>query len=206
MAVQNLKKLLPAIALLALTSCTGSTQVQERNQSQATATSPATAATATNTSATTPAAGATKQLTPAENNAIVEKVYNTAWNEGNLAILDEYITPDGLDHSPLSTEKGTAGFKKIISTFRDAMPDLKLTIEDEIFAGDKVVHRWKVQGKHTGKPLFGVPASGKDLTLTGISILRMENGKIAERWAQLDQFGLSQQLGLIPPPKAPAKQ
>lgn len=148
-----------------------------------------------------------KVLTPAENNALVVKVYNGAWNQGKLELLDQYITPDGLDHSPLSTEKGTAGFKKIISSFRNAMPGLKLTIEDEIYNKDRVVHRWKVQGKHTAAPLFGVPASGKEITLTGVSILRLENGKIAERWSSLDQFGLLTQLGVIPPPpKAPAAE
>jgi steroid delta-isomerase-like uncharacterized protein len=192
----NSKSFLPAIALMTLMSCTGQTAVQERTSATDTATQATT--TATDTKA------AQKAATPEQNNALVVQVYNGAWNEGKLELLDQYIAADGLDHSPLSTEKGTAGFKKIISTFRQAMPGLKLTIEDEIYNKDRVVHRWKVQGKHTGAPLFGVPASGKDITLTGISILRMENGKIVERWTNLDQFGLLAQLGVIPPPKAPA--
>jgi steroid delta-isomerase-like uncharacterized protein len=139
-------------------------------------------------------------FTPEKNNAQVVKVYNGAWNQGKLELLDEYILPEGLDHSPLSTEKGTTGFKKIVGSFRAAMPELTMTIEDEIYNKDKVVHRWKVQGKHTGAPLFGVPASGKEITLKGISILRLENGKIAERWSSLDQLGLLTQLGVVPPP------
>ncbi|MDX2244216.1 MAG: ester cyclase [Leptolyngbyaceae cyanobacterium bins.302] len=189
------KKLFPAIALMTLMSCAGQSAVQEKT----TATQTTDAATQTSTADTQVA----QAFTPSKNNDLVVMVYNGAWNEGKLDLLDQYIAPDGLDHSPLSTEKGTAGFKKIISTFRSAMPGLKLTIEDEIFDKDKVVHRWTVQGKHTGAPLFGVPASGKEITLKGISILRMENGKIAERWTNLDQFGLLSQLGVIPPPKAP---
>lgn len=190
------KKYWPTLALLALISCAA--QVQEKESVNAT--KPAeTSAPAKQQN------GTAKQLTPEENNQIVVRVYQTAWNKGELGILDEAILPDGLDHSPLSTEKGTAGFKKIISTFRQAMPDLKMTIEDQVYGADKVVHRWKVQGKHTGAPLFGVPPSNKEITLTGISILRMENGKIAERWAQLDQFGLLQQLGVIPPQGKPPK-
>jgi predicted ester cyclase len=88
--------------------------------------------------------------------------------------------------------------------FRGAMPDLKMSIEDEVYSGDRVVHSWKIQGKHTGTPLFGVPTTGKDLTLTGITIVRLENGKIVERWTQLDQLGLLQQLGVIPPANKPS--
>ncbi|MEO1619448.1 MAG: ester cyclase, partial [Cyanobacteria bacterium J06632_3] len=65
-------------------------------------------------------------------------------------------------------------------------------------------HSWKIQGEHTGTPLFGVEADGKEITLTGITIVRIEDGKIAERWTQLDQLGLMQQLGLIPPAGGPA--
>ncbi|MBW4578383.1 MAG: ester cyclase [Tildeniella nuda ZEHNDER 1965/U140] len=190
----NAKKLLPAIAVFTVMGCTGLASLQGKTFAGQTTTPPA---------ATTPKPKITRAFTPTENNALVVKVYNGAWNQGKLELLDQYIAPNGLDHSPLSTETGTAGFKKIISSFRSAMPGLKLTIEDEVYNKDRVVHRWKVQGKHTGAPLFGVPASGKDITLTGVSILRMENGKIAERWTNLDQFGLLAQLGIIPPPKAP---
>lgn len=197
MARWNSKGFLPVLALMTLMSC-AQTAVQDRTS----ATQASTPASQTSTAVADSKPG--KKFTPEENNAICEKMYLGAWNEGKLELLDQYIAPNGLDHSPLSTEKGTAGFKKIITTFRQAMPGLKLTIEDEVYNKDRVVHRWKVQGKHTGAPLFGVPASGKEITLNGISILRMENGKIAERWTNLDQFGLLTQLGVIPPPKAPA--
>ncbi len=188
MAKWRLTKFLSSVALVTLVSCAGQTVLQEEP--------------ATSSPATTQIAQGT--FTPEQNNAICRKMYSGAWNDGKLELLDQYIAPNGLDHSPLSTETGTAGFKKIITTFRNAMPGLKMTIEDEIYNKDRVVHRWKVQGKHTGAPLFGVPASGKEITLTGVSILRMENGKIAERWTNLDQFGLLSQLGVIPPPKSPA--
>lgn len=185
------KSLLSAIALSTLVSCAGQTAIQEQTS--------ANSGTETQVAQTT----GTATFTPEQNNEVCVKMYSGAWNEGKLELLDQYIAPNGLDHSPLSTETGTDGFKKIITTFRKAMPELKMTIEDEIYNKDRVVHRWKVQGKHTGEPLFGVPASGKEITLTGISILRMENGKIAERWTNLDQFGLLSQLGIIPPPKSP---
>jgi predicted ester cyclase len=187
-------KLVSVVALLTLTSCGGQTNVQSGSTGGEQTTMAQASAPATTD------AGGKKQCTPEENNAAVVKTYNGAWNGGDLAMIDKGIDPEGLDHSPLSTEKGTEGFKKIIKSFRDAMPGLKMTIEDEIYDEDKVVHRWKVEGKHTGAPLFGVKPAGKDITLKGISILRMDNCMVAERWSSLDQFGLLVQLGVVPPP------
>ncbi len=83
--------------------------------------------------------------------------------------------------------------------FRHGMPDIKLTIDDEVYTGDRVVHRWTMTGTDTGG-LMGMPASGKKLTFTGITTVRMVDGKIVERWANVDELGLLQQLGIAPPP------
>jgi|GEM_PF-4651046 len=141
-----------------------------------------------------------KFYSPFRNNAIAKQFFETAWNTGKFEEVINLIDPDVVDHSPVSTEKGPEGFKKIVGTFRAALPDIKLTVDDEVYTGNKVVHRWTVQGTHTGEPLFGVKPSGKPVKLTGITILRFKDGKIVERWTQLDQFGLSIQLGLIPKP------
>jgi steroid delta-isomerase-like uncharacterized protein len=142
-------------------------------------------------------------LTPSENNDIAVRMFEGAWNEGDFTVIDELIKPDAIDHSPLGSETGSEGFKSIIGMFRGSLPNLKMSIQDEIYSSDRVVHSWKIQGKHTGTPLFGVPADGKEITLTGITIVRLEDGKIAERWTQLDQLGLLQQLGVIPPTGGP---
>ena len=141
-----------------------------------------------------------KFYSPFKNNSIAEQFFETAWNTGKFEEVINLIDPEVVDHSPVSTEKGSEGFKKIVRTFRASLPDIKLTIDDEIYTRDKVVHRWTVQGTHTGEPLFGVKPSGKPVKLTGITIVRFKDGKIVERWTQLDQFGLSVQLGLIPKP------
>lgn len=144
---------------------------------------------------------AEEQIELAEaNNQIAIDMFEPAWNEGDLTVVDELIAPNALDHSPLATEEGSEGFKRIIGAFRSAMPDTQMTVEDEIFAGDRVVHRWRVEGTHTDAPLFGVEPSGEKIVLTGITIVRIEDGLIQERWTQLDQLGLQQQLGLIPTP------
>lgn len=136
----------------------------------------------------------------ADNNQIAINMFEPAWNEGDLSVVDQLIAPNALDHSPLATEEGSEGFKRIITAFRAAMPDTRMTVEDEIYFSDRVVHRWRVEGTHTGAPLFGVAPSGNPIVLTGITIVRIQDGLIQERWTQLDQLGLQQQLGLIPRP------
>jgi steroid delta-isomerase-like uncharacterized protein len=142
-------------------------------------------------------------LTPEQNNAIAEKFFESVWNKGDFRVLDTLISPDAIDHSNVGgkpkMEKGSASFRAIVSMFRSAMPDIQLTIDDEVYAGDKVVHRWTLTGTDTGG-VMGMPPSGKKLTFTGTTIVRMDDGKIVERWANVDELGLLQQLGVVPPP------
>lgn len=142
-------------------------------------------------------------MTPEENNAIAVRFFDSAWNRGDLAVVDELVTPDSVDYSTLhgEPEHGTESFKQIIMMFRSAFPDIHLTIDDEIYAGDKVVHRWTLRGTHQG-PFMGAPATGKKVAFTGTTIVQMEDGKIAARWSNLDMLGLLQQLGLAPAPQA----
>jgi steroid delta-isomerase-like uncharacterized protein len=146
---------------------------------------------------------APRHFTPEENNAIAIKFFDSVWNKGDFSVLDTLIAPDAEDHSTVGghakTEKGSASFRAIVSMFRSSMPDIKLTIDDEVYAGDKIVHRWHLVGTDTGG-LMGMPPSGKQLTFSGITTARMRDGKIVERWANVDELGLLQQLGIAPPP------
>lgn len=140
-------------------------------------------------------------LTPEENNALCIEFFEAAWNTGN--VREDLLSSDAVDHSLVGgkskTEPGSGSFKHIVGMFRNAMPDVKLTILDEIYTADKVVHRWSLLGTDTGG-VMGMPPSGKTLTLTGTTVVRMQDGKIAERWANVDELGLLQQLGVVPPP------
>jgi steroid delta-isomerase-like uncharacterized protein len=189
MKIKIFKRLLPSFAVMSMIAACGQIQAS----TDATSSPASTTASKSSTDSSTAS-------TPEKNNKIAEEMFGNAWNKGDLTVVDKLIAPDAYDHSPLASEKGSQGFKKIITSFRASMPDLKMTIEDEIFSGDRVVHRWKVEGKHTAAPLFGVPASGKNIALTGITVVKVQDGKIVERWTQLDQFGLLKQLGIIPPP------
>jgi steroid delta-isomerase-like uncharacterized protein len=81
--------------------------------------------------------------------------------------------------------------------FRSALPDLKMVVEDMIAEGDKVVLRYTLEGTHEGE-LFGIPPTGKQLSVKGIAVERVSDGKIREHWRVTDELGMMQQLGVIP--------
>lgn len=122
-------------------------------------------------------------------------------NTGNLDLADELIRPDYVEHVPLPPgfPAGLAGFKQFVTVLRAAFPDVHFTVEDEILEGDKMVERVTVRGTHQGE-FMGIPATGKQVTWTEIHIGRMAGGKLVEHWANQDQLGLLQQLGVVPPP------
>jgi steroid delta-isomerase-like uncharacterized protein len=131
-----------------------------------------------------------------DNKAIAHKLFDEVWNKGNVDVVDEYIATDYIEHFP-GMKGGRDGFRETHTLFRTAFPDIQLTIDDEFAVGDRVVHRWTWRCTHRGE-LFGIPPTGKRVQFSGILILRMVNGQIAERWSQLDRLSLLQQLGAIP--------
>jgi steroid delta-isomerase-like uncharacterized protein len=120
------------------------------------------------------------------------------WNKGNLALADEIFTADVVLHgAPPELPPGVEGVKQVISMYRAAFPDFYVTDEDVIAEGDKIVSRWSWIGTQKGE-LFGIPPTGQQVTVTGITINRFADGKIAEVWSAADQLGMMQQLGVIP--------
>jgi predicted ester cyclase len=77
-------------------------------------------------------------------------------------------------------------------------PDLQTTVEDLVAEGEKVVGRWAGRATHSG-PFMNIPPTGKQVTVAGIAIVRLEGGKIVEEWVNFDALGMMQQLGVIPP-------
>jgi steroid delta-isomerase-like uncharacterized protein len=84
--------------------------------------------------------------------------------------------------------------------FFDAFPDLNVTVEDEIAEGEMVVTRWTIRGTHQGD-LEGIAPPGQQIELEGITIHRIEGGKIVEEWERYDNLGMMQQLGAVPSPE-----
>jgi steroid delta-isomerase-like uncharacterized protein len=136
-----------------------------------------------------------------QNKAISRRLVEEAFNEGKLEVVDELVASDFVNHDPSSPEdlRGPEGLKAFIRSYRSAFPDIHVRIEDQIAQGDKVVSRWSGSGTQKGE-LLGMPASGKQARVTGITIDRLEGGKIIESWNNWDTLGMLQQLGAIPEP------
>jgi steroid delta-isomerase-like uncharacterized protein len=133
-----------------------------------------------------------------ENKANVRRGFE-AVNQKNLAVFDELLTPDVVVHSASTTTQGLEAYKQSLSMYLTAFPDLQFTIEDMIAEGDTVVVRYTTRGTHQGN-LWGIPATGKQVSATGIFIDHLVNGKAVEQWTNFDDLGLLQQLGVIPMP------
>jgi steroid delta-isomerase-like uncharacterized protein len=141
------------------------------------------------------------------NKTVVRRLFEEVWNKGKLNVLDEITAKDHVSSGPGSLPglpTGPEGSKQFVTVYRNAFPDVHFTIDEQLADGDKVVTRWTADGTHQGE-LQGLPATGKSSTVTGININRIENGKIAESWGIFDQFGMMQQLGVIPTPELAAK-
>jgi predicted ester cyclase len=136
-----------------------------------------------------------------EYKACVRRIPEEMFNQGNLAVADEVIAPDFIEHAPLPPgwPSGLAAVKQYVTTLRAAFPDFRYTVEDEIAEGDTVVLRATARGTHQGE-FFGIPATGKQATWTEMHICRLAGGRIAEHWVEQDNLGLLQQLGVIPAP------
>ena len=134
------------------------------------------------------------------NTAVVRDYFEEIWNKFNLDAEADFVASDVVVHQPPipGLPGGIAGPLQIVTTFRQAMPDLKVTIADLFGEGDLVVDRWTAVGTHTGEPLFGVAATGRPIQISGIHEFRIAGGRIAERWGVVDELGLAQQLGLAP--------
>jgi steroid delta-isomerase-like uncharacterized protein len=143
----------------------------------------------------------TSQQTQAEQNkAIARRFLMEMFSQGKLDVADEIIASDQVNSGPGTLPglpPGPEGSKQLVTFYRTAFPDTQFTIDEQIAEGDKVVTRWTVVGTHQGD-LAGMPPTGKRVTVTGLGIDRIVNGKIAESWGIFDQFGMLQQLGAIP--------
>jgi steroid delta-isomerase-like uncharacterized protein len=129
--------------------------------------------------------------------ATCQQTWVDALNRGDVSVADQVFAADGVIHINGSADRNlsVAGFKQMMTGLLAAFPDLRLTIEDQIVAGDKVATRWVAEGTHTA-PLGNVPATGRRVRVDGQILDRVADGRVAERWEQWDQAGMMQQLGL----------
>jgi steroid delta-isomerase-like uncharacterized protein len=136
-----------------------------------------------------------------DNKALIREIIEEVWNKGNLAAVDRYFAPDYVDHTPFPGQgPGPEGYRQVVTTIREAFPDLHLTLGDILAEGDKVAFRYTMEGTHQGG-FMGIPPTGKPFSVGGMIIARVVDDKALERWANLDTLGLMQQLGVIPSPE-----
>jgi predicted ester cyclase len=119
--------------------------------------------------------------------------------KGNLNVADEVFAPNYRLHFPGYPPMDVDGHKMLMSAFRVGFPDMRVIIEEQVAEGILVTNRLKLTGTHTGS-FQGIPASGKQVTIVGINIMRFEGEKIVEIRGVLDVMGLMQQIGVIPAP------
>jgi steroid delta-isomerase-like uncharacterized protein len=136
-----------------------------------------------------------------QHKALVRRLMEEVWSRGDLGAVDQLVADEYVGHSSAMDPqtRGTEGYKRFFATLRSAFPDFRVTIEDQIAEGDRVVSRWTARATHAGA-YAGIPPSGKPGVMTGISLFRVAEGKVVECWTNRDDLGLLQQLGVVPGP------
>ena len=137
-------------------------------------------------------------LSADRNKEIVRRLAVEPW-EGDLGVIDELTAADYIGHDPAVPEpqRGPEGIKEFVTGYLAAFPDGTITIEDQLAEGDLVATRWTGRGTHRGE-LMGIPPTGKQVTVTGLTISRVVKGKVVEEWTNWDTLGMLQQLGVVP--------
>lgn len=146
------------------------------------------------------AQAAASDATLEANKALTRRFFDEVWSTGDLSRRDEFLAPTYRGHlgggdQTLDREGWSAFFRG----FREAFPDATFTVEDQVAEGDRVALRLTMRGTHLG-PLNGLPPTGRQVTVSGMSIERVVDGRIVEGWNQNDALGMLQQLGALPPP------
>ena len=137
-----------------------------------------------------------------ENVAIVRRWFQEVWNEGRFQTIHELMAEDAVgigQAGPEAVIRGPRQFQPFVEKLRGAFPDIHVTIEDAFSSGDKVAARWSATMTHQGDQL-GVPASGKQVRVTGISLVRIVHGQIVEGFDNWDQFTMLREIGAIGEP------
>ena len=142
----------------------------------------------------------------ADNEQIVRRVFKDLFNKGNLAVADEIIAANHVNHDPATPDfgKGPDGEKQIVTLYRGAFPDLQFKIVQMIEGEEYVTTRYTATGTHKGV-LRGIAPTSKTVTVEGIVINRISRGKIVDSWVIWDALGMMQQLGAVPAMEEKAK-
>jgi steroid delta-isomerase-like uncharacterized protein len=129
---------------------------------------------------------------------IARRLAEEPW-QGKLDEVLELVGDDYVAHVPGSAEpfRGKEGFREFVTTYLTGFPDATITVDDQIAEGDVVATRWTGRGTNTGE-LMGMPATGRQITVDGMTYSRIVDGKAREAWITWDTLAMMQQLGAVP--------
>jgi len=137
----------------------------------------------------------------AQDDTIQHRWFTEVWNKGREAAIDEMMSPDAIGHGLVDESgneiRGAEAFKSFYRSFRGAFPDIRVIVEDTVSEGDKIVARCTVRATHTGEGI-GLAPTNKPVEITGLCLVRVEGGRIAESWNEFDFMTLYRQIGALP--------
>ena len=142
---------------------------------------------------------------PLDNKAIVRRLYEEVWNKRRLEVVDELISPSHALNDPIvsGSQIGPEFYKRRVVELTTSFPDLRFTIEDIITENGKVGVSWIISGTHQGE-FMDIPATDSKISVEGITIHHITNGKILDSHARWDALGLLRQLGDVSSPRQTA--
>jgi steroid delta-isomerase-like uncharacterized protein len=128
----------------------------------------------------------------------IQRLLEEPW-KGNWDVIDEVVAPAyvGYDSGRPEPIHGPDALREYFRTYNDAFPDARLTVHDQVGEGDKVATRWSARGTHAGE-LAGIAPTGKEVTVSGVTISTFEHGRVVEQWTTWDRLGMLVQLGAVP--------
>ena len=132
------------------------------------------------------------------NKDLIRRMEDAIFNRRDLSAIDRFISPDYvLRTAPEGVPNGREAVRDSMAAYLDGFPDLHVAVEQLLAEGDRVVAVLSYSGTHGGD-LFGMPATGKRISVRQIAVYRIDGGRVVEEWEVSDQLGLMQQLGAIP--------
>lgn len=136
-----------------------------------------------------------------ENKKLARRFHEEVWDQRNLDVIDEHIHDDFIGHDPSSPEpvRGPAGVRQNAEMLLAAFPDAEMKIERLIAEDDLLTVHRTLTGTHEGE-FMGIEPTGREISVTGIAIFRIEDGKTVEEWQVVDMLGPLAQLGAVDPP------
>lgn len=128
-----------------------------------------------------------------------QQFFEDMLGKANWQLANDILAPGIVMHHPSSPQpiEGVENVVGFLGAFREGFPDMSMKVEFAFGDDEFTAIRWRMSGTHTAA-LFGIPPSGKSVAVTGISLLRFSEGKVAEDWVSEDSLGLMQQIGVIP--------